>query len=888
MRRFFSLSIVLIFILPIFTVLPFAKAQELSEIGTRAFDDLTRCINTKAVLNVYYLVDESNSLPRTDPQKSRAEILATSLEALGSFGTDVRVSYGIGFFGSDFRQWRDWREVNPTTIEREASEFAAEVRVRDKSNETNWYLGVVGAADQIAKQQEAVPGCAALIWLTDGGLWIQRDGGSANQIDQSRVDEAREVLCNETFPRLRELNVSVFGVLLKNETALKELKRSNPTYYQQNSAGMDVMRQLVEGEGDLEGNPTPGRCGDPLKDSESAGALLIAEDPVTLALQFLILNGTTQGGKQVGLAPGNPTNFEIEKGVRRAQLITTSKGWTLTDPNGVEYSNGSPILNVENSNGVQLIDILGKPLVIGEWTFEFDRGVAVTNKLILFSGLAIKLDPNQLMAGYKGIISGRLVVESGTGKVNMRDYRPTRLEAKQIEPGGKSENLRGGVLNDDGSFEIEINPSGASDKVELRITVRLFTQSGSELAPVSISKFLDIFIPSNYPTFEPSIKLSTLKGPSGEAKGTLLVRGPKTGNGKICFANSPNYAVQISEDPLTPNRTSTYSWNISQLNSSKCVELAKGSERTLEILVKNSTAKDAKIKATLPLKLLSDAQPGQELSYQTQISFDSELKRVGAPAIKVLLFLLGIFLPFLFLYLLNRATHKLALGNGIQRAEFPVVVDSMRGILDRKGNPLQVKPDDFSFISQIPDDVQYKDRIGTFRALVSPIPLSEPWAEVTANSGTRIQTMYQGPARLRERFLSGQISAVRPDVGLFWGLVYEEKDLENKLNESSVPAKLVIFKRHQIRNLEQHTQRVLEATSTPGIWNRLSEIRKAPKVAIVNIDSVEISDKSDDGPKAPPPPVIPPQPPNALPQGVSTPPPPPVAPPPPIAPGPTK
>ena len=876
-------------IIPIFAVMPFAKAQELSEIGTRAFDDLTRCINTKSVLNVYYLVDESNSLPRTDPQKSRAEILATSLEALGSFGADVQVNYGIGFFGSDFRQWREWREVNPSTIEREASEFAAEVRVRDKSNETNWYLGVVGAADQIAKQQEAVPGCAALIWLTDGGLWIQRDGGSANQIDQSRVDEAREVLCNETFPRLRELNVSVFGVLLKNETALKELKRSNPTYYQQNSAGMDVMRKLVEGEGDLDGNPTPDRCGDPLKDSESAGALLIAEDPVTLALQFLILNGTTQGGKQVGLAPGNPTNFEIEKGVRRAQLITTSKGWTLTDPNGVEYSTGTPILKVENSNGVQLIDIAGKPLVKGKWTFEFDRGVTVTNKLILFSGLAIKLDPNQLMAGFKGIISGRLVVESGTGKVDMRDYRPTRLEAKQIEPNGETENLRGGVLNDDGTFEIEINPSGASDKVELRITIRLFTQSGSELAPVSISKFLDIFIPSNYPTFEPSIKLSTLKGPTGEAKGTLLVRGPKTGSGKICFPDSPNYAIQINEDPSTPNRTATYSWKISGLDSKNCVELAKGGEKRLEILAKNSTAKDAKVKGALPLKLLSDAQPGQELSYQTQISFDSELKRVGAPVIKVLLFLLGIFLPFLFLYLLNRATHKLALGNGIQRAEFPVMVDSMRGVLDRKGNPLQVKADDFGFISQRPDDVEYKDAIGTFRALVSPIPLSEPWAEVTASPGTRIQTMYQGPARLRERFLSGQVSAVRPDVGLFWGLVYEEKDLDNKLNESSVPAKLVIFKRHQIRNLEQHTQRVLEATSTPGIWNRLVEIRKAPKIALVNIEVDEENDEVEKKPIIPPPtPIIPPQPPASSPQGLNNPPPPPVAPPPPIAPGPTK
>ena len=69
-----------------------AETGDLSSVGTRAFDDLTRCINSTQKLDIYYLIDESGSLKSTDPSDTRAEILASSLRTLGAF-KDVSITY---------------------------------------------------------------------------------------------------------------------------------------------------------------------------------------------------------------------------------------------------------------------------------------------------------------------------------------------------------------------------------------------------------------------------------------------------------------------------------------------------------------------------------------------------------------------------------------------------------------------------------------------------------------------------------------------------------------------------------------------------------------------------------------------------------------------------
>ena len=53
-----------------------------------AFEDLGRCLQSQGknkVLDVFYLVDESGSLQKTDPDNARADILSSSLQQLASF-----------------------------------------------------------------------------------------------------------------------------------------------------------------------------------------------------------------------------------------------------------------------------------------------------------------------------------------------------------------------------------------------------------------------------------------------------------------------------------------------------------------------------------------------------------------------------------------------------------------------------------------------------------------------------------------------------------------------------------------------------------------------------------------------------------------------------------
>ena len=823
------LSIVIIFLAAFSSLsitVPVANAveqTELTDIGKRAFEDLTRCINTKHILNVYYLVDQSDSLVQTDPDKSRAEILASSLRALGSFNTDVEVNYAVGFFGSKFDAWKGWTRVNSASVSSEAKSFAAEVRTRDKQSETNWLKGIDGASKLIAQQQKKTEGCQALIWLTDGGLWIHKPGAAINIIDQEAVDEAAGILCSTKFDELRSSNVSVFGVLLKNDTALRGLAKRNPTYFSENDRGMQYMRPLIEGKGDLAGGDSETVCGRPLQDSFSAGALLIAKDPVALALQFMILTGKSEGGIFGNLTAGNPTSFVIERGVRKFQLLTTSKDWTLTSPTGVTYNPGNTSIEIQNLSGVQQIIVKDDDIALGKWVFDYDKNIPVINKLLLFSGLDIKLDPIQLIAGKSGTIAGQVVVQGSGKKVNLKDYIYS-FSVSQVLSTGTTTSIPASI-SDSGVFSVDFKPTASQAKLELRTTLILRTLTGQELAPVSISKFMDIHLPDNYPTLDLPIKLSDLKGSTGIATGTATLHGPLNGDGKICLSSDSQFGIGILRD--SPKRKSGFEWSVTGLDENNCVSIKQGALAKITISATNKSPADSSVIADLPVNSISDKELGKTISFKAQINFNSSLLRAPALPVKLFLFFMGIGIPLLMLYLLNKLTAKLIFGTGIQRAEYPIIVDATRGILTREKSQLNPVADDFIFIPQQPDTVSFTDRIGQLRARVSMIPFVEPWYEAESISGYRILSIINISNRLKKRFISGQISPIKPDMGNFWAIQIAEKDLQNPQHSSAVPALLVVYKRNKVSMQKQHADRILEVIKTPGIWARLQEMKSA-------------------------------------------------------------
>ena len=844
-----------------------AEANGLSQTGKRAFEDLTRCINTKHVLNVYYLIDSSGSLNDTDRNGARGDILAASVKSLGNFRSDVKVNYAAGFFGDGFETWKSFRSINSSNANGEASSLSAEVKVtkRHNTNNTDWQKGIDGAAKALQDQAASAPGCQSLIWLTDGGLWIGKNG-SATIRDDAATAAAQKVLCDSTMEGLRTSNISVFGVLLRNDQALADLKNKKPREYSENIEYMAKMRPLVEGEGNGERS-----CGQiPIQPTSSAGALLIATDPVALALQFLILTNSTEGGIQSNLPPGNPTHFEIEPGIRQFRLLTTSAEWKLTGPNGTVYQNGSPQIAVENTSGVQQITVDKKVPLIGKWEFGFKDGAS--NRLLLFSGLDIQLDPGQLIAGSNGKISGRVVVQGAPGeKVDLSVYGVHPFGIQEILSNNQTSTIATEPISNDGAFSATYQPSPNQGRLELRVTLNLRTKGGVELAPVSVSQFLEVKLPADYPSPETPIRLSDMAGKSA-ATGKIVLHGPSNGSGQVCIANVPNYTITIIKDSL--DRKSTYKWDVKGQPQSGCLRLTQNEQASLDISVSNSKPADSNVEAALPITYKSDLHPDKDITLSTPIQFNSKILRVGGPLITILLLLLGVGIPLLGTYILYWVTTKLAFGSGIQRASYKVKVDSLKGITLADGTPITPKFDDFKFISNQPDTRSYKEEIGTLRAHLSPIPLAEPWFEIIGVEGTRLVTMVNPPQSAKKRFASGQIAAIKGDMNSFWALSIQESDLLASARTSSVLGQLVIYKRNKVSNQNQYSDRFFEVSKTAGIWARITEMRsnplseqkvkkeKAPKVVkgeapVVATKPVIPPPPGSMGGRVPPPPPVP-------------------------------
>ena len=827
-----SLAVALALFLPLFIPISPAQAAEASDltaVGTRAFDDLTRCLNSTKKLDVYYLIDESGSLKNTDPGDTRAEILASSLRTLGAF-KDVSITYSYGFFGEKFENSQPWTSVDANSVDRAADALAREVRTRKNSAFTNWLVGVEGASRELQAQSNKTQACQALIWLTDGGLWIGQDG-NRKSIDQDKVNAAVDMLCQNVFETLRKRQVSVFGVLLKNEAALKSLQQSDRLEYEETLAGMAWMRPLLEGTGAVEpGLPAPSDCGTvPIPANSAAGALLIAQDPVALALQFLILTSATEGGTSIDF---DPNNILIEKGVRKFRILTTSNTWKLTSPTGAFYSSNSTGIDVISQNGVKQISVTAPVLEIGVWKFTFEKGASSNNRLILFSGLELSLGESSLVGGTNGKISGRVVVSpelvANSAPVKLTDYLgEPNFKIFEIPSSGEQIRIPGATIQDSGSFSVAFYPTTSKGVIELRVTLNLSTQSGIKLAPISLSSKLDVKLPEEFPSIGSPIVLSALEGPKGKASGEIVIDGPVRGSGAACFSPDSGYGIKIVQDKVS--RAGNYSWTLKDLPADGCIKVREGGTERIEISVTNPKSADSAVIADLPVRFISDSKPGQDLKVSRSIEFESTVIRIGEGFLIILLFLIGILLPLGLIYLMYWLTSKLAFGPGMQRHTFPILIDSTKGILNRDGTKLVGSVDHFKPIPLQEDARSYKEQgNGEIRLHLSPIPLAEPWFEFEVAAGARAITVARSAAIARKRFATGEIAPVSADMGEYWAIIIKETDLQSNANKSSMPATLVVYKRMRQGVIDQNRDRVEKITKIGGLWDRVIALRATP------------------------------------------------------------
>jgi hypothetical protein len=866
-KRIFFLALIFV-LLP--SISPASAANDLTNTGNRAFEDLTRCINTKKVLDVYYLIDKSGSLKQTDKNDDRADILAASLSALGDFNAEVKVNYAVTFFGDGTDNWAPWSTVDKSTIASRASALRSEIRRPSRKGDfnTDWLAGLQQAKSDLHTQKIKSNGCQALIWLTDGGIWLQEGNGygGGHNFSQERTDAAVSTLCNDVMPLLRKSGVSIFGILLKND---KQLEQVDAATKEQTLSGMSHIFPLVEGSGsgNIEGVPGDSRkCGEnPIPANQPAGAVLIATDPVSLALAFMVLTAATQGGIEAKLPAGNPTKFKIERGIRKFELVSTTNNWVLTGPNGQSYNSGTPGVTVSQSGLVTTIKVDVGNQEIGQWGFKFDTNSQ--NRLFLFSGLDVKINRSGFVAGENGTLSGKIVTTSNLQPVDLGTYKKTSVKIEEVTQGGNVDLLDNVPATKNGNFSLaNFRPMPGQKQVELRITMPLTTVGGTKLKPLSITQVIDVPNRTNFPTLqEVPLKFSDLREKKAGIAEIKLV-GPEIGGGKVCFANTENNGVETVSDSHHSSRM--FAYKIEGLPQDGCINLTQKQPLKLLISASTFTSGEGKVEAILPMSSYSNSQPDGVIKDQIPMQLKTTLTKAWQWLITLLLYFLGIALPWLFSYIQNRATTKIAFGSKIQRATLPVLIHSTKGVTAPDGSPLTVKSEDFKFIPEQPDTNIYADPLGEMRARTSFNVLRAPWFEISAISGNRLLTMIPTPLALKKRFATSQIAPMKGNIENFWALQVSDVNLLNTANSIAMPATLLIFKRNKLSSPNQHVDVVMKAMQTPGIWGAVSAIPKnvepvKSKKKAKTVNKPVIKDSSIPG--TPPLPPAPPAPPGMTP-----------------------
>lgn len=843
------------------------SGSKLTPVGERAFQDVTTCLTSgkTKTLDVFYLIDNSGSLSYTDEKEVRTEVLRNSLSELGNFtSAGVSVSFAAATFSSGVVPIQGWTELESADKAKVAAEkMAQKISNNNLDGYTNWEKGLDFASKQLTSRGDA---CKMLIWFTDGG--INPDGTVAARIsslkalchsDVSATNLARKTGSYGLFSRMRAAEISIFGVLYQNDASALEFYNS-PTGRAESAPLspderlelehylMSFMLPLIEGSGvvlgsgNVAGLPKGGplQCGE-LDEGGSApagqpnGAFLNAEDPIALAFQFLKLETQIGGGSTAKILDGK---FNVAPGTAAFRVITSGKSWTLKGPEGSEFRSSSNSVGkavVIESSGAQMIDvdIEGDQSLLGSW--EFDSGDSYS-ELFVFSGLTIELDrdkTSKVVSQRSNTLTGEAlrVPRFANLPVDLSIFEKKNLSLEVLSNGERVKVSDVNVeISDAGQFKVEnFKPTLESGELQLWLTLDL----GGDFQPITSTFNLEVVEKTAIAVPESDvILLSALSGPDGKATGSITVVGPTAvESAEFCLAQEATRTEDIQTDVDKTDRSASFSWAFSSNDAASsgqnCFIIAQGQTAKIDVSVENPTQANSHV---VSMRTMKSTAGSAIYEAPMRFEFDTETQRNDALAYAVIsgLLLLGILVPLLLLYLFNRLTTKFLPLEGSTRAEYPVIISADAGsaFLDGRvtsaGAKLQVGPQDFLFTSG-DSSASINTGRGNAVARVPLFPLRTPWYEWQAIQGSRVLSMYSGE-KSAKAFASGKATEISPSMADNWMVSFSDDELRKPAGEA-IAGTLVVYS--HMGDLNTYQNRVNKITSTPGIADRVIQLKKA-------------------------------------------------------------
>ena len=740
MKKLFSYSLSLLVVLASLSTLPQAIAVDsgLTDRGKQAIEQIATCINSdgKNQLNVLYLIDESGSLNWNDPDNLRVQGIKRSLEQFRDVSVSkpyFSINRAITTFGSAFTVRKSWEKLSGSSLDGDLEWIDSNIPKLNQGKFTDWNQGLKGAYEQFQKVQSAAS-CNVMIWFTDGGVQVGLD---PNQTRKSVAEicgadpvtgakNGKEALID----KFRKSGINIQGVLLRNQKYIDDPsgvigEEVSQEDLENELARMSLFLPVIEQSGAVRngafstGGPGTFDCG---TFTGAGGVLQVVADAIDIIWPPIQFNCLSENGRIIPIAQNG--QVKVDAALTRFTLTSPAKSFAVKNQAGVEIANAKgasggqvSVLPIDNSSSV--VQVVGKvsssngvtqPGVWKVQSADLQRAVFCG-----FIDIGVNVSAGTCYIGEKCDYSGSL---TRFGRpINFDSFQSIKVFSTQIDSQGMAGALS--PLNVDqatGEFSSSFTPQGNSDVANLKIAIKVVTQTGIEYSLGTI-KPIRVIPPGYYPEISPSpitkdAFSQNLIGKRGEALATITLKGPSRTNGQICFG-----PLEVRSD-VNPNRIDGYVSQLDQkdLSSKPCFTLLAGSSQDVQLSIKNGDSADGNVTGYLTATLKSDGKEPIETKVDVQFATETQIDEGRFGLLLALFMFLGIALPLALLSIINSRNSRIVLDN-VYRASIPVIFSSSGNFVnvsrsEKLGSGALLSQEDFSPFSSGKEVVRSK-QIGT-------------------------------------------------------------------------------------------------------------------------------------------------------------------------------
>lgn len=674
-------------------------------------ETLAACVNRNQRLLVEVLVDESISLQRTDPENLRVPALSAALGSLLSLtrpaGAGAAVDVQLSSFGADYQVETPWA---PLTSESLPGLIASvqNFEFRNVAEQTDYVNALQGALDSIAARAagQTVGGgevCRSILWFTDGEYAINNGAfGSkayAPGLDmEAALEEGLYAMCDRggLADQLRQAGVVNIAVGLTSGKSPAEAAET-----------LEIMRAVAVGtDGWCGGEPSP----------ELFGVLLDVRDVDRLTSVMLTAVSGTSGQRLDGavVCADRPcatgVDIVIPPGVGSFYVVSTSgdgvERW-LDTPTGETVRLGGDAGSVPlGTSQAEVIALSPAQVMVdvtldaadpatGTWSLSFiDPGGRLVGtpadvEVYLFSALRPRFADDAVFGLGEPTTVEVQVVDAAGAPVSGELAERTSLTIAVADPvAGKLTRPDVTGPDDDGIYRFTYTAQSDTRAVALNVTASLTLDvDGVALRPVVVEQSIPLAVPVAVPSLVTrQLGLASLEG-VGAATGSIEVRGPGSGEGRVCLAGWESRNLPPGVDALTLD------------GLGGCVTVPEGTTRTIDVSVSATESGTGLASGLLEVELI--ASDGTEtLTQVVPVSFQM-LRAPNRPA-QVGLFIgllaAGIGLPLLLFWAVSRA---LTTFGSLDRTQWADVQATLgMGGLVRSGSDAVGPPAPFGFVQR--------------------------------------------------------------------------------------------------------------------------------------------------------------------------------------------